>query len=155
MAGIYYETLPESLAVPVGISKVLPRPYRIRAPRAQSAVLGGLLQQLHQRCEEAVHFLVVRLGPDHVLRHTHLEQVVAAAQQQAAQTSAFAPVVTLGGGDSSNPNAPPAVLGNDMGGGYYNCKPDDHSPSGTIVNGYKKTSAQSLMGATCRWEKVQ
>jgi hypothetical protein len=71
-----------------------------------------------------------------------------------AQANPFASVVTLGG-ESKDANAPPAVVGNDMGGGFYNCRSDDRSPSGTVVNGYKKTSAQGLMGATCRWEKVQ
>ena len=53
-----------------------------------------------------------------------------------------------------DPNLPP-VVGNDLGGGFYGCKADDKSPSGTIVGGYQKSSAMGLMGATCRWEKVK
>lgn len=81
-------------------------------------------------------------------------QLAAAAPPQSAQASPFSSVVSVGS-TSSSANAPPSVVGNDMGGGYYNCKGDDNSPSGTIVGGYKKTSAQGLMGFTCRWEKVQ
>jgi hypothetical protein len=82
------------------------------------------------------------------------QYATASPPQPPPQANPYAAVVTVGG-ETTNPNAPPTVVGNDMGGGYYNCKSDDHSPSGTIVSGYKKTSAQGLMGATCRWEKVQ
>jgi len=89
--------------------------------------------------------------------------------QQLAPVAAAAPapvprptgVISIGAAssDTTASNAPPsnvpAVLGTPSGGGFYNCRSDDSTPSGTIVGGYKKTSAQGLMGATCRWEQVR
>lgn len=63
-------------------------------------------------------------------------------------------VVAIGAGPSAN--SPPAAVGIDMGGGFHACTyPDDGSPSGTIVDGYKKTINQGMMGKSCFWEKVQ
>ena len=45
--------------------------------------------------------------------------------------------------------------GAEMGGGFRGCVAGDTSPAGTIVDGYRKTIAQSMMGATCYWEKVK
>jgi hypothetical protein len=81
--------------------------------------------------------------------------------QQPAQAAAAAPppaqsnsVVAIGGEPSAN-SAPPAV-GNDMGGGFHACtNPDDGSPSGTIVGGYRKVINQGLMGKSCFWEQVK
>ncbi len=91
------------------------------------------------------------------------------APRQLAPVAAAAPpppprpagVISIGAAssDTAASNAPPSnvpsVLGTASGGGFYNCRSDDSTPSGTIVGGYKKTSAQGLMGATCRWEQVK
>ncbi len=78
-------------------------------------------------------------------------QVVAAAPPPAAPPSTG--VLAIGASNSAS-NIP-SVVGPDNGGGYYGCKPDDTTPSGTIVNGYQKTSVRGLMGSTCRWEQVK
>jgi hypothetical protein len=77
-------------------------------------------------------------------------QVAAAAPPPAQSNS----VVAIGAEPSAN-SAPPAV-GNDMGGGFHACtNPDDGSPSGTIVGGYRKVINQGLMGKSCYWEQVK
>jgi len=46
-------------------------------------------------------------------------------------------------------------LGKDLGGGFRGCVPGDNSPPGTVQDGFKKTVAQTLMGASCLWEPVK
>ncbi len=46
-------------------------------------------------------------------------------------------------------------LGKDMGDGYRSCVPGDDSPSGTILEGYRKVSHASPFGLSCAWEKIQ
>jgi hypothetical protein len=81
------------------------------------------------------------------------------APQQQQQSSAPPPqpaqssVVAIGASPSAS-TVPPG-LGIDVGGGYYGCKAGDTSPSGTIVDGYRKVQNMGLMGSSCRWEKVQ
>jgi hypothetical protein len=88
---------------------------------------------------------------------------VAAPQQAQAPAPTPAPqpaasgVVALGGpkptdlgGAKKNP-----VLGNDSGGGYFSCVPNDNSPSGTIVDGYKKVISQGMFGQVCHWEQAK
>lgn len=79
-------------------------------------------------------------------------QAVAPPPQAPAQQSA----VTAIGADNPAASPVPSVVGVDVGGGFYGCKPDDTSPSGTIVNGYQKTATKGIFGAyTCRWEQVK
>jgi hypothetical protein len=69
-----------------------------------------------------------------------------------AQTSS---VTAIGAGPSASNNPPPAV-GADMGGGFHACtNPDDGSPSGTVVDGYRKVINQGLMGKSCYWEQIK
>jgi len=49
----------------------------------------------------------------------------------------------------------PPQLGKDMGDGYRACVPGDESPSGTILNGYRKVSHSSPFGVSCGWEKIK
>jgi hypothetical protein len=85
-------------------------------------------------------------------------------QPSAAQApSAPSPVTSLA------PAAPPAVtsigsssagagtptLGVDMGAGFRACAMGDTSPSGTILNGYRKVIAATLMGNSCHWEPAK
>ena len=79
-------------------------------------------------------------------------QLVAAAPQASPQTQQSG-VLAIGASNAAS-NIPAAV-GPDVGGGYYGCKADDTTPSGTIVNGYQKTSVRGLMGNSCRWEQVK
>lgn len=80
------------------------------------------------------------------------QQQVAAAPPPPVQPNS---VVAIGGAGSSANNPPPAV-GNDMGGGLHACtNPDDGSPSGTVVGGYRKVINQGLMGKSCYWEQVK
>ncbi len=76
-----------------------------------------------------------------------------AAQQQVASSSSASGVITIGKSDSSP--APPVNLGQEIGGGYFGCKPGDTTPAGTVVNGYKVNRTKGFMGAeSCTWEKV-
>ena len=43
----------------------------------------------------------------------------------------------------------------DEGSGNRNCVPNDSSPSGTVVDGYKKIVQTTPFGAACRWEAVK
>jgi hypothetical protein len=62
-------------------------------------------------------------------------------------------LVSIGG---STPNNTAPAIGVDMGGGAHACSnPDDGSPSGTIVGGYRKVISQGLMGKSCYWEQVK
>jgi hypothetical protein len=80
------------------------------------------------------------------------QQVAAAAPPPPPPQSSS---VTSIGAESSANNPPPAV-GNDMGGGLHACtNPDDGSPSGTVVGGYRKVINQGLMGKSCYWEQVK
>jgi mannose-6-phosphate isomerase-like protein (cupin superfamily) len=46
-------------------------------------------------------------------------------------------------------------LGIDVGEGYRSCVPGDNSPSGTIVDGYRKVSNSSPFGVSCGWERIK
>jgi hypothetical protein len=80
------------------------------------------------------------------------QQAAVAPPPPPPQTSSL---VNIGNGPSSAADPVAPGLGNDMGGGFYNCKPGDTSPSGTIVDGYRKVQSMGLMGNSCRWEKMQ
>jgi hypothetical protein len=85
-----------------------------------------------------------------------------AAQRQAPQPAAVAPQVTslspasaaVSLDSNSNSNKTP-TLGVDMGGGYRACATGDTSPAGTVVNGFRKVVATTLMGNSCHWELVK
>ena len=57
----------------------------------------------------------------------------------------------LGAAESEKPDS---QIGVDMGAGFHGCVTGDASPSGTIVNGYKKVISAGLMGQSCHWELV-
>jgi mannose-6-phosphate isomerase-like protein (cupin superfamily) len=44
--------------------------------------------------------------------------------------------------------------GTDVGDGYRSCVAGDNSPSGTIVDGYRKLMSTSPFGVSCGWEKI-
>jgi hypothetical protein len=82
-----------------------------------------------------------------------------AQPQQAAVAPAPPPqtssLVNIGSGTSTAAATVAPGVGNDVGGGFYVCKPGDTSPSGTVVDGYRKVQSMGLMGSSCRWEKMQ
>jgi hypothetical protein len=49
----------------------------------------------------------------------------------------------------------PAGPGKDTGGGSRACVSGDTSPSGTVVNGFRKNSTPTPFGALCTWTAVQ
>jgi len=53
---------------------------------------------------------------------------------------------------SANGTAGPGI---DTGAGLKGCVPGDKSPSGTVVDGYKKVVSQTPFGAGCQWEQVK
>ena len=46
-------------------------------------------------------------------------------------------------------------IGIDMGSGFRSCVPGDETPSGTVVDGYRKESHPSPFGLSCAWEKIK
>jgi hypothetical protein len=65
-------------------------------------------------------------------------------------------VTSLGSSSNADANsAPPAGIGEEIGGGVRQCLPGDNSPAGTILNGYQKRVISSMFGSVCRWEQVK
>lgn len=78
-----------------------------------------------------------------------------AAGAQSATVQASGPAVV-----AAAPLPPPAAnvpagIGKDTGGGIHACLPGDTSPSGTVVNGFKKSSVPTPFGPICNWTPVQ
>jgi hypothetical protein len=85
-------------------------------------------------------------------------KAAAPAQRPAqAQASSSSAVTSIGGSaDSKAADSDKGLLGIDVGGGFYGCKPGDTNPNGAIVNGYKKVVSRGLFGAeTCHWEQIK
>jgi len=53
---------------------------------------------------------------------------------------------------SANGTAGPGI---DTGTGLKGCVPGDKTPSGAVVDGYKKVVNQTPFGASCQWEQVK
>ena len=84
---------------------------------------------------------------DELLDRTPL--MMAEAPPQAAGPAAPAkPAQSL----SANGTAGPGI---DTGAGLKGCVPGDKTPSGPIVDGYKKVVSQTPFGAGCQWEQVK
>ncbi len=85
-----------------------------------------------------------------------------AAQQPPApaQVTSLAPAAppsaatSIGSSSAGGDNRTP-TLGVDMGAGFRACAMGDTSPAGTILNGYRKIVAATLMGNSCHWEPVK
>ena len=82
------------------------------------------------------------------------ELMPARSAPQAAQAAASGrteqPVVAA-------PSEPPRALGPgaDSGGGFRSCLPNDSTPAGTVVDGYRKQVTNSpLFGQSCSWVQV-
>ena len=84
---------------------------------------------------------------DEMLDHTPI--VVAEAPQQPAAAAVPAkPAQSLAGNGASGP-------GMDVGGSMKACVAGDGSPTGTVVNGYKKIIAETPFGSSCHWEPAK
>jgi hypothetical protein len=74
-----------------------------------------------------------------------------------APSPAAAPAVqslsSLSSTESKQPSNP--TLGTDMGGGFRGCVAGDTSPAGTILDGYRKVVARTVMGSSCHWEQIK
>lgn len=57
--------------------------------------------------------------------------------------------------DSSSKSDVSPQFGVALPGGRYGCKNGDTSPTGTEVNGFRKTSIATIMGKACMWEPVK
>jgi len=55
---------------------------------------------------------------------------------------------------SSSSSKSDNVFGPDFG-DYRGCVMNDPTPAGTVVDGFRKVVARTLMGNSCKWEKVQ
>jgi hypothetical protein len=77
------------------------------------------------------------------------------AAAAAAAPASSAPVIKPIGEPSSSSDTTDPKVGADMAGGFRGCVPNDSSPAGTVVNGYRKVISRSLMGSTCYWEQVK
>ncbi|MGC4053628.1 MAG: hypothetical protein QM757_30950 [Paludibaculum sp.] len=54
-----------------------------------------------------------------------------------------------------NVSGPTRGPGADQGGGIRGCVPGDSTPSGAIVDGYRKIVSVNPFGGGCRWERAQ
>jgi hypothetical protein len=80
----------------------------------------------------------------------------AGAQSAAVQPGGAASTVQPA--PKPQPNTGQAVTpapGKDTGGGTRACVPGDTSPSGTVVDGFKKSSVPTPFGPICSWTQVQ
>lgn len=77
------------------------------------------------------------------------------APPPAPTASAPAPAAAVRSLTAPGGQPPPPALGPDMGGDFKACVPNDSSPSGTVLNGFRKVITRSLMGQACRWEPVK
>lgn len=87
---------------------------------------------------------IIRKSLDEILDRA-TRQVVADANTPAPAAPA-PPVVPV----SKTPLGP----GEDTGRGYKVCIPNDSTPDGTVVDGYRKVSLPTPFGSACRWDSV-
>jgi hypothetical protein len=84
---------------------------------------------------------------DELLDRTAL-MIAEAPAQSAGPVAPAKPAQPL----SANGTAGPGI---DTGPGLKGCVPGDKSPSGTIVDGYKKVVSQTPFGTGCQWEQAK
>ncbi|HEY7391861.1 MAG TPA: hypothetical protein VH640_25315 [Bryobacteraceae bacterium] len=88
---------------------------------------------------------VIRKKVDELLDRTAASAAAAAAPARTEQPSAPAPT----------PVAKSAIgPGADTGRGFKVCDPNDNTPVGTVVDGYRKTENATPFGKACRWDPV-
>jgi hypothetical protein len=79
------------------------------------------------------------------------QQVASAAHGAAAVGPAAAPPPGAGQMVNNHPTA--ANVGTELTETSRACKPDDTSPAGSVVDGFKKAVTQTIFGPVCRWIK--
>ncbi len=88
---------------------------------------------------------VIRKKVDELLDRTAASTAVAAAPARTEQPAAPAPP----------PVAKSAIgPGADTGRGFKVCDPNDNTPVGTVVDGYRKVENATPFGKACRWDPV-
>jgi hypothetical protein len=84
-----------------------------------------------------------------------LKEHGAAPQPAAAAPVAAAPVPARTDTPAAPPVQSPLGPGVDIGAGFRACQPNDSSPAGAVVDGYRKVVLYSPFGQTCRWDPVR
>jgi hypothetical protein len=75
-------------------------------------------------------------------------------------SQAAAPTAVTARTEQSAPPPAPAVAktttgpGADTGAGFKRCEPNDSTPPGTVVDGYRKVVSPTPFGEACRWDPV-
>jgi hypothetical protein len=87
---------------------------------------------------------VIRKNVDELLDRTASSPQAAAASVRTEQPAAPAPVVAK---SAIGPGA-------DTGRGFKVCDPNDNTPMGSVVDGYRKTPYATPFGNACRWDPV-
>jgi hypothetical protein len=87
----------------------------------------------------------IRKNVDELLDRSGSQQVAAPAgrTEQPAAPAPPAPV-------ARTPTGP----GADTGAGFKRCEPNDSTPAGTVVDGYRKVVSPTPFGEACRWDPV-
>ena len=85
---------------------------------------------------------------DELLDRTPIMMAEAPVQPAAGPAAPAKPAQSL----SANGTAGPGI---ETGAGIKGCVPGDKTPSGTIVDGYKKVVSQTPFGNGCQWEAVK
>lgn len=136
-------------------------------PMAVLAETAGDSQQAIHPGESIGQFKLVSVNTEEIAfewdgqtirkRLDQLSARAAAAPQAAAPGQnvmpAGSPAVPTG------PAAPAATAkpmgpGADAGGGYRSCQPNDSTPAGSVVDGFRKTVANTPFGQSCTWVSV-
>lgn len=85
------------------------------------------------------------------------QTTAAAAAPAAAARPAVAPIKSAApqAAASAVASKDDPLFGSETRPGVRSCVGGDTSPTGTLHNGYKKTSSNTMFGEICTWEKVQ
>jgi hypothetical protein len=83
---------------------------------------------------------IIRKTVDEILDRT-TRQVVADASTPVSAAAPVIPVVKT-----------PIGPGEDTGRGYKVCAPNDSTPDGSVVDGYRKVAIATPFGSACRWD---
>ncbi len=76
------------------------------------------------------------------------QSLAASASAASAAPAASGPVIT-------NATASPLGPGQDTGGGFRACQPNDSTPNGTVQGGLRKVEVATPFGKSCKWEPVR
>jgi hypothetical protein len=86
-------------------------------------------------------------------------QVIHKSVEELLDRSGAAPAAAPAANVAPAPPPPPAVTsnkgpGSDTQFGIKTCQPNDSTPEGAVVDGYRKTSKATPFGSSCFWEPV-